>query len=103
MSNKSIPIKNPGYVYIVRCNEFYKVGIAHEIKARLSSLQIGNPYKVELMYAFRCNYPRQIEQAIHEMLEDNHIRGEWFELDTDALMDLMGKVLLFEKLNQRNL
>lgn len=69
------------YLYLLRCNEFYKIGIASNMNSRLNSLQCGNPYNIEIITAKRIKDAREIEQALHEKLFEFKHKREWFLLD----------------------
>ena len=76
-------IKRPrpvGYVYIIRCQGFIKVGVADDPYARLVTLQTGNPFKLELMRFFASIDPYAEERELHELLRNDHERLEWFRL-----------------------
>lgn len=76
------------YIYIVNCHAYYKIGIATRVKTRLSELQVGNPYKIELIEQFEIDqtYIISFERRLHTILDGWKIRGEWFEL-SDAELD----------------
>ena len=66
-----------GYLYVLRCGEFFKIGWSQNPRARLKVAQTFNPYPVELV-AYRP--AREIEEreahtrfSIHRL--DN---SEWF-------------------------
>jgi hypothetical protein len=49
-------LKN-GFIYVLQCGEYTKVGIAQSVLPRLSSLQTGNPYEIQLLrhwHSFRA-------------------------------------------------
>lgn len=71
------------YVVKVENTNYYKVGMANDPLNRLITLQIGNPYRLELISAVYSEQAYEKEQAIHKRLDKYRIRGEWFEL-TDS-------------------
>jgi hypothetical protein len=74
------------YVYLIKCHEFYKIGIANDIDARLNSLQCGNPYELELMFAMRYPNAEDIEEMLHERYGKKRVFREWFRLDADDIV-----------------
>ena len=76
------------FIYIVKCHEFYKIGIASHIDNRLNSLQCGNPYQLEIVYAVRCPEAKVAEQTLHICFEDKRVRGEWFLLNDNDIIDI---------------
>jgi len=74
------------YIYLVRCNEFYKIGITTDdhptIKDRMSSMRNGNPYPINLVFKARVNSAEKLERALHTCFKAKWIQGEWFNLDS---------------------
>lgn len=62
-----------------------KVGKSKNIDARIGTLQVGNSDELKLVDYFETNNLSQVENAVHKYMEDNNIRGEWFELNDDEL------------------
>lgn len=72
-------------LYVIKCNKFYKIGITDNINYRVTSLQIGNPYKLG---TYLCSYfdnAEDVEKELHIKFKKKHVRGEWFELNKDDL------------------
>lgn len=70
-----------GGVYVIGCDEFRPVKIGftrYSVTERMMRLQTGCPYEFKLLAFFPCG--REIEKLLHEVLEDYHVRGEWFEI-----------------------
>jgi len=76
------------YLYIIKCQQYYKIGITQDMESRLAQLSTGNPYPldVEVVYAFENAEP--VERAIHQRYKANRQRGEWFSLDYDDLKNI---------------
>lgn len=68
------------YLYLVRCNEYYKIGIANDVDSRMAALQIGNPYPLALEACFGFPNAEIVERALHQKFSQNNVRGEWFIL-----------------------
>lgn len=77
------------FIYIMRCGEFVKVGIARNVKIRLSNIQSSTPYQVQLVKSFYHPYARKREHEIHTLFMDYHVRGEWFKITEDKLAELL--------------
>lgn len=59
-----------------------KIGVAKDIRIRLSNIQISSPVDVTLEYAANCDGDmRAVEQRAHSILSDKRMRGEWFKTD----------------------
>ena len=78
------------FIYIVRCNDYYKIGIADNPRDRFYSLQNGNPYLLELLaiYEISSQHIKYAENRLHRALKRWIVRGEWFSL-TDGQLDIV--------------
>lgn len=71
-------------VYFIRCNEYVKIGTSQvNFMDRLSTLQIGNPYKLTLEYFILGSY--QEEKELHYLLKEHKVpgHGEWFKISKE--------------------
>ena len=83
-------------VYILRCNNYYKIGHTKVgISRRIDYLQMGNPYPIELVLAVLTDKAKVLEIALHEHFKFRHVRGEWFELNLKDFEVLEKFVLRF--------
>jgi hypothetical protein len=75
------------YVYILKCNEYYKIGIAVFPERRIGELQVGNPYELEIVatYKFPKHRVSYMEKRLHRAFEHWNVRGEWFLLSDAKL------------------
>ncbi len=76
-------------VYVIKCNDCIKVGISAESGARLSFMQVGNPYKLVLVGGWIADNPEQEEALIHAILGKYHVRGEWFRPPEAILLNIL--------------
>lgn len=67
-------------LYLIKCNEFYKIGIANDLESRLAALQTGNPYPLVAVACFQFPNAGVVEKALHQAFADVRELGEWFEL-----------------------
>lgn len=76
-------------LYIIRCNGFYKIGIASDARERFFSIQVGNPYDLEMVgqYQIHSDWIRHFEFLVHKKFSElgKHVRGEWFRLSKEDL------------------
>ncbi len=70
-------------VYLIRCNDMYKIGFSDCPIKRLLSLQIGNPYELDLIWEDEVPNFLQIERGLHQKFESKRVIGEWFKLDKE--------------------
>lgn len=69
------------YLYFIldRKARAMKIGLAVNVKERLTALQIGNPNKLEIIAALRIPSTK-VEKKIHELLTAYKVSGEWFSI-----------------------
>ena len=87
-----------GYIYLINCNDLYKIGIAADFETRLADLQTGNPYPLKMILNYQFKNPRAIETVLHDRFENVRVLGEWFRL-TDPDIEQIRQVC--ELLNGR--
>lgn len=69
-----------GYVYLVKLNNHYKIGIADNPESRLKEFTLL-PYELETIIVEKVLDNYGLEKELHEKYKHKRIRGEWFELD----------------------
>jgi len=91
------------YLYLIKCQQFYKIGIANDVQSRLAQLSTGNPFELEVLAVYGYDNAEIVERALHQAFANNRKRGEWFELDIPELNNfrkicqLLGGVWAYEK------
>jgi len=78
-----------GYIYIVKCCDAYKIGIATNVDDRIKSLQTGNPNIIEKVYSKYTTSTRSLEAYLHMLYKDKKLIGEWFKLDVIDIEDIL--------------
>jgi len=76
-------ISEDSYIYIIKCNEYVKIGKSDYVEERLKLLQTGNPYRLELLFKFKCDnsdLAMSTEAHLHRHFSKKHHAGEWFKL-----------------------
>lgn len=66
------------FVYVI-CGdepEPVKVGKANDVRARIATLQTGNPQDLRLLYVLPGD--AELEWQLHRRLQGGRVRGEWF-------------------------
>lgn len=72
------------YLYVLKCQAFYKIGVATNLSARVASLQTGSPYRLDVVRYYEFDNPIHVEQALHGRFATKNERLEWFSLsDSD--------------------
>jgi hypothetical protein len=88
----------PGFVYIIGCHGYVKVGIAKNVAVRVCGLQVGCPYELKLLLSFPTNHMERDERRIHEMWKRYEVRGEWFSIPPGELAFAMNAKTIDELL-----
>lgn len=73
------------YLYLIKCQQFYKIGIANDVQSRLAQLSTGNPFDLEVLAVYGFENAEPVERAIHQKFANSRRRGEWFELDNSQV------------------
>lgn len=83
----SLTTPDNSYIYIAKCNEYHKIGMAVFPERRIAELQVGNPCKIELIakYEIPSNRIRYFEGRFHRAFKARNVRGEWFLLSDGGI------------------
>jgi hypothetical protein len=73
-----------GFVYFVKCGQFYKIGRSKDIKHRFASIQF--PEKPRMIKAVRCLDYGFLEKALHALFAHKRTHGEWFDLSGEEVL-----------------
>lgn len=69
------------YLYLMKMENKYKIGISKSPVRRRSAMQTGCPVKIELVAYWSCVADTVgVEQHFHEHFTDCRLQGEWFDL-----------------------
>lgn len=74
-----------------------KIGIATELRARLSGHQSSHPYPLRIIAYYPAVYGQIQERRTHEKFAHLRIRGEWFRSDVQLLAFLSGECVRFRR------
>jgi hypothetical protein len=88
-----------GYVYFIFMKELkdknlVKVGQTKNLSNRLSCLQTGNPFSLEIYKAIKSSQYKILETKFHDKFKSKNVRLEWFNLsfaEIDIAVDQMIK------------
>lgn len=81
-------------LYLIKCQQYYKIGVAADVESRLAQLSTGNPFPLEVETVYTFDNAEVVERAIHQKLKSKRVRGEWFELSYDDTVELHQLCLL---------
>ncbi len=84
-------------LYVLECcdSKYIKIGICKEgtLARRVSSLQTGNPFKINVVHSEVRLSAKDAEKYLHQCFSEKRAMGEWFEGIT--LYDIRVKLMLF--------
>lgn len=75
------------YLYLIKCREFYKIGIANDVQSRLAQLSTGNPFELEPVTVSGFDNAIAVETVLHQRFASRRRRGEWFELSAEDVIE----------------
>ena len=80
------------YLYIIKCNNFAKVGISCDLESRLKSFESFNPYNVKLVSKVKYHNKKlalMCETELHKILTTKglHEKFEWFNNFEETLTE----------------
>lgn len=71
---------NPGYVYILKSGDLYKIGQSAKPRKRFRQLRTGSALPIEVVYMTKTPHYKVVEKILHNRLASKRVRGEWFAL-----------------------
>lgn len=72
------------YLYLIKCQQYYKIGVAVDVESRLAALQTGNPFPLIVSECYAFQNAEIVEKAIHQKFSKVRTRGEWFQLNENT-------------------
>jgi T5orf172 domain len=87
-------------IYLVKCEHYYKIGIAANLNSHLNTMRNANPFDIELIDSVFTNDFKTIEFKLHNSFAAQLHRNEWFLLSKD---DVEGIIELFQAIRFKQL
>ena len=80
-----------GYIYLIRelSNGHVKIGRTIDPKTRHKTFSVKLPFKISVLFSFKCNNYVFSEEKLHEVFSRFHVDGEWFDLPEKHLEEIM--------------
>ncbi len=86
-----------GYVYLLSCEDKYKIGYSKNVERRIKQLDT-RPYPLTLETKIYSDVAYDIEQYLHRRLSKYRLQGEWYKFDNNiSIEDFEDVVLEIEK------
>lgn len=70
-----------GYLYLLKCGGFYKIGFSATPRKRLRQLRTGSPVPIVVVHELKTAFYKNIEKDLHYKFAAKRGQGEWFRLD----------------------
>lgn len=77
-----------GYIYLFKCEDFYKIGKSMDCNFRMSTLQMSSPFEIKFIAAGLFDDFSKKEKELHSKYNKYHTRGEWFLLPTNIALEI---------------
>ena len=97
-------------VYLVRHgdSDFYKIGVARNIKERIADLQVASPVELHLVHTINAgdatSTKRRAEGLLHKAYTPkNAVRGEWFRFDVNEVKVVIDHMNHLERMIIQNM
>jgi hypothetical protein len=78
-----------GGVYFVRSGELVKIGCARNVQRRINELQCASPEELILIASFDTGNRYIAETIAHKRFAEYHVRGEWFRLTDEQVLEFV--------------
>jgi hypothetical protein len=81
----STMINTKGYLYVIKCGEFYKIGRTRNFPSRMEYYRTANPHKVEIVKKKLLQDCYLCERELLLLMSPKQYQREWHQLDTNDL------------------
>ncbi|NIV32750.1 MAG: hypothetical protein GWN58_25880 [Anaerolineae bacterium] len=75
----------PGFVYLLQCAEYYKIGCSKKVDRRIKQLSTLPPFDLVHICSIQTDDMYQLEFELHQRFQHKRKRGEWFTLDAEDI------------------
>ena len=65
------------YLYLIKCQQYYKIGVANDVESRLAQLSTGNPFPLEVEIVYLFDNAEVVERALHQKFK---VKGVSFNI-----------------------
>lgn len=93
---KSMPnTKPPDTIYVLNISgtNIYKIGTSQNVKRRIKDICVANPFHIDVIYINKMIFAYEVEQSIHKLLDEYHVKNEWFKIkDIDSIIKMIKNV-----------
>ena len=73
--------KQSGEVYLIKANNFYKIGATSNVKRRISEISTSIPFEISIITTITTDDMYKLEASLHDRFSEKRVNGEWFILE----------------------
>lgn len=79
------------FIYVIGTDTKQKIGISHNTKQRLQTLQTGNPENLVIHHTIEVpdNRARLMERMLHKDYSYLRLKGEWFSMKPELAKSIL--------------
>lgn len=74
-----------GYVYVVKCAGYYKIGATKNATQRIARFETSYPHDLRIVRVARVADMKHTERTLHTRFSAKRVKGEWFNLSAGDL------------------
>lgn len=78
----------PGYIYLVKADKYFKIGLSKNPKVRFSQIGLQLPYPYEVLHIIPATNMYEAEMKLHEKYAHQRLNGEWFSLTENEVTEI---------------
>lgn len=85
-----------GYIYVIKVNEYFKIGKSTDIKTRIKRYITENPYEIKVIIFKKVKDHTKTENYLLKRFKNKKHKNEWFLLDDNDLVSIKNYLELKE-------
>tara|TARA_R110000796_G_scaffold218540_2_gene334467 strand:+ start:242 stop:691 length:450 start_codon:yes stop_codon:yes gene_type:complete len=82
-------IKDVSFIYLIKTNDLFKIGITSNIKNRFKQYQSHSGYISELIYTSKLKNANYLEKKLIHKYDKYRTKGDWFFLDKENVINII--------------
>lgn len=72
-----------GYIYLLKGDQYYKIGVTLDMDNRLGQISPQLPFPIKIIFSAKVLDRYGIEKFLHSYFDEKRTNGEWFRLDNE--------------------
>tara|TARA_R110000851_G_scaffold86059_1_gene186940 strand:+ start:153 stop:602 length:450 start_codon:yes stop_codon:yes gene_type:complete len=85
-------IKGDSFLYIIKSNDFYKIGITSNIKNRFKVYSSHSAYTCELIFSKLITNSNDLEKELINKYSVYCTKGDWFDFNDYILLEIIAYI-----------